>query len=189
MAQITASWNFNPGSNCLFFYLSLFYLSFSEKTVHRFGGQPTDFGAHVGRPGPDVGAVRNIGPSHLVGIFLGHNGAGHVLCHLRYRHGRVRLLRTHQTGTYYDMCIGLWILCSKNSKKYALKTDETRTKIIKSHKILKKKNKKQKLKNVIFQLIFLCLWLRLQGCWAVKHAFTFFKLILHTSLYVIFLSM
>ena len=34
----------------------------------------------------DVGPVRGVGPVDVVGVQLGHHGAGHLLCHIRHCH-------------------------------------------------------------------------------------------------------
>ena len=46
----------------------------------------------------DVSAVRRIGPPDLVGVQLGHHGAGHLLCDLRHRHRGLLLFCADQAG-------------------------------------------------------------------------------------------
>ena len=57
----------------------------------------------MARARPDGAAVWGAGPPHLVGLLVGHHGAGHVLHHVRHRHRHVRVLRTHQTGEYFNV--------------------------------------------------------------------------------------
>ena len=51
--------------------------------------------AALGGPGRHESTVRHPGAAHLVGVLLGHHGAGDVLRDVRHVHGHVRLLRTH----------------------------------------------------------------------------------------------
>lgn len=52
----------------------------------------------MGWPGLHGHTVWHFGPAYLVGILLGHHGAGHLFHHLRKCHGHVRILRDDAPG-------------------------------------------------------------------------------------------
>lgn len=58
-----------------------------------------DAGA-MGWPGLHGHTVWHLGPAYLVGILLGHHGAGHLFHHLRKCHGHVRVFRDDAPGEH-----------------------------------------------------------------------------------------
>lgn len=53
----------------------------------------------LARTWPDGRAVWSAGQTHMVGIFLGYYGAGHLLRNLRHNDDVLCLLRAYKTGT------------------------------------------------------------------------------------------
>lgn len=74
-----------------------FFFSLDESQNHR-QCRCKDLQASVGGLSSDVNTRRSTGMAHLVGLLLGHHGAGHVLCHLWECHGFLCLLCSYQTG-------------------------------------------------------------------------------------------
>lgn len=73
-------------------------VAFLAKEIVGKKGGVSDVVIYVVRPGHDVGAVRHFGAAHVVGILVGHYGAGHVLRHVRHGDGYFRVFRGDQTG-------------------------------------------------------------------------------------------
>jgi len=51
-------------------------------------------------PSHDVYSIWGVGQINLVGILVGHNGARHLLCHLRHYYDVVCLLPRDSTGWF-----------------------------------------------------------------------------------------
>lgn len=79
--------------------LSFFFLNnFTAKESGQHESDAENERPDMGRLGFDVSSIWNSGTSHLVGILLGHYGAGHILCDVRNCDGRLCVLLSHETG-------------------------------------------------------------------------------------------
>lgn len=89
--------------NGIHFHAQQFNLFLWTIVVKNWSGpnsRQEDIRSDMGRSRFNVCSIWNIGPTHMVGIFMGYHGASNIFCYIWHCHGRLRLLLLNQTGKW-----------------------------------------------------------------------------------------